>query len=227
MSDATPPVVVAHGLSKSYASGSDTLTVLAGADFRIAQGEHIALVGPSGSGKSTLLHLISAIDTPSAGSIEWPALGDAATLRPARIGMAFQTAALLPALTVLENVALPLLLTGVAEDAAMASARELLGQLGLESVCGSLPEELSGGQSQRTGLARALVTRPPLVLADEPTGQQDRAGASVVVDILLAYAEQTGAALLIATHDEQIAARLPVRWTIERGALNEKGSPAC
>jgi ABC-type lipoprotein export system ATPase subunit len=122
---------------------------------------------------------------------------------------------LLPPLTVLENVELPLLLAGTSDEDARAEARDLIGLLDLAAVADKLPEELSGGQAQRAGVARALVGRPRLVLADEPTGQQDRVSAHRVVDIVLERTEATGAALVVATHDVAMAERFPIRWVLE------------
>jgi len=177
-------------------------------------------VGPSGSGKTTLLHLVAALDEPTSGSIEWPALGPSRDLRPGRVAVAFQAPSLLPPLTVAENVALPLLLLDVSEDQADERAAELLARFGLSEVAGKLPEEISGGQSQRAALARALAGRPRLLLADEPTGQQDSGTAQEVMTTVLDAAAQEGIALLVATHDDRVARRLDTRWTIRAGVLD-------
>src|SRR5262249_3357911 len=160
----------------------------------------IALVGPSGSGKTSLLHLIAALDQPSGGVIEWPALGRAEDLRPGPVAFAFQGPSLLPPLTVAENVALPALLAADAPGpAAAAAASAMIERLGLSDVASKLPEEISGGQAQRAGVARALVGKPRLILADEPTGQLDRGSALQLMDVLLQHVEETKAALVVAT----------------------------
>jgi ABC-type lipoprotein export system ATPase subunit len=192
-------------------------TVLVDASFEIDQGETVALTGASGSGKTTLLQLIAGLDRPSSGSIEWPALGT--HLRPGPIGLAFQGPSLLPPLTVLENVALAAILAGATEDDANDTGRELLARFGVEDVGDRLPEEISGGQSQRGGLARALAGGPRLVLADEPTGQLDADSGSKVLDALLGSVKDAGASLVIATHDPAIAERLGERWTLHAGRL--------
>src|SRR4051794_34909261 len=145
--------------------------VLGGVSFEIRPGDTIAVTGPSGSGKSTLLHVLAGLDHPSSGAVTWPALPE--PIRPGPIGVAFQGPSLLPPLTVEENVALPAILAGSEEEAAISKARQLLLRFGIEDVAERLPEEISGGQSQRTGLARALASDPRLVVADEPTGQLD------------------------------------------------------
>ena len=183
---------------------------------RSAPGDRIALVGPSGSGKTSLLHLIAGLDQPSGGVIEWPALGRAEDLRPGPVAVAFQGPSLLPPLTVAENVALPALLAGRAPDAAAAAASAMIERLGLSEVASKLPEEISGGQAQRAGVARALVGEPRLILADEPTGQLDRGSALQLIDVLLEQAEALKAALVVATHDDAVAERLPIRWTHDR-----------
>jgi len=192
-------------------------TVLVDASFQIDQGETVALTGASGSGKTTLLQLIAGLDRPSSGSIEWPALGT--HLRPGPIGLAFQGPSLLPPLTVLENVALAAILAGATEEDANATGRELLARFGVEDVADRLPEEISGGQSQRGGLARALAGGPRLVLADEPTGQLDGDSGSRVLEELLKSVNDAGASLVIATHDPAIAERLGQRWTLHAGRL--------
>jgi ABC-type lipoprotein export system ATPase subunit len=190
------------------------------ASFEIERGQLVALVGPSGSGKSTLLHLIAALDQPTGGKIEWPALGPAAGLRPGRVGVAFQGRSLLDPLTVAENVALPLLIAGAQAPAADREAADLMAHFDLQDTASKLPEELSGGQAQRAALARALAGAPALILADEPTGQQDQEGAHRLVDALLARVQASGSALVLATHDPAVAGRLPERWSIDGGNLS-------
>src|SRR5207244_3310043 len=159
-----------------------------------------ALVGASGSGKSTLVHLLAGLDDPTTGSIAWPGLGTRPSRsRPGVVGVVFQGPSLLPALDAVENVALPLLLAGRRDADAMNEARGALAALGLDALSMLLPEELSGGQAQRVAVARALVCSPPLVLADEPTGQLDHDTATTVIDALLAAADRAGAGLVIAT----------------------------
>jgi ABC-type lipoprotein export system ATPase subunit len=216
-----PPEPLARGtaLRKVHGHGAGAVTALADATFTICEGDRIALVGPSGSGKSTLLHLIGGLDGPSDGAIEWPAIGPVTALRPGPVSMAFQGPSLLPPLTVLENVELPVLLSGGSAADADAVAREMLLRFGVEDVAEKLPEEISGGQSQRAGLARALAARPRLLLADEPTGQLDHETALSVMTALLATLEETGAAIVVATHDPSVAAMLPIRWSIAGGEL--------
>jgi putative ABC transport system ATP-binding protein/lipoprotein-releasing system ATP-binding protein len=156
--------------------------------------------------------------------IEWPALGRAEDLRPGPVSFAFQGPSLLPPLTVAENVALPALLAGGEPGAAAAAAGVLIDRLGLSDVASKLPEEISGGQAQRAGVARALMGEPRLILADEPTGQLDRSTAMELLDVLLGQAEATNAALVLATHDAAVAARLPLRWDMTDRIL-ETGAP--
>jgi len=209
-------LVRAIGLTRAFPGGE---TAVLDASFEIERGQLVALVGPSGSGKSTLLHLMAALDHPTAGKIEWPALGPAAGLRPGQVGVAFQGRSLLDPLTVAENVALPLLLAGGEAAAADREAADLLARFDLRDAASRLPEELSGGQAQRAALARALAGAPALILADEPTGQQDQEGARRLVDTLLVCVEAAGSALVLATHDPAVAARLPERWSIDGGHL--------
>jgi ABC-type lipoprotein export system ATPase subunit len=220
----TDVLVRAKGLTRQFGNGEVPVVAVAEASFEIRAGDRIALAGPSGSGKTSLLHLIAALDRPSAGTIEWPGLGRAEDLRPGLVSIAFQGPSLLPPLTVAENVALPALLAGTDAAAAAAAADVLIGRLGLADVAAKLPEELSGGQAQRAGVARALMGEPRLILADEPTGQLDRASAAQLVDELIGHADASGAALVVATHDAAVAERLALRWTIT-GRVLETGAP--
>lgn len=210
----TDVLVRASGLGRQFGNGHSAVIAVADATFEIREGDRIALTGPSGSGKTSLLHLIAALDQPSAGIIEWPALGRADDLRPGPVAVAFQGPSLLPPLTVVENVALPALLAGSAETAATAAAGVLIDRLGLADVASKLPEQISGGQAQRAGLARALMGEPRLILADEPTGQLDRGSAAELMDVLLQQVTATQAALVVATHDTAVAGRLPLRWSM-------------
>src|SRR5262249_40341578 len=153
-------------------------------DCVVRERSQIAVIGPSGSGKSTLMHLLSGLQEPSTGSVSWPALGDARALRPGPVGIVFQGPSLLPPLTVCENVALPLQLMGEPYSAAMAAAIDLLALVGLRELAERVPDEISGGQAQRAAIARAIATRPRLILADEPTSQLDHANADLVLDVL-------------------------------------------
>ncbi len=213
------PLVVATGLARTYYRGATPLVAVAEATCTVQAGDRIALVGPSGSGKTTLLHLLGGLDTPSAGRLTWPALGPAATLRPAHIALVFQRPSLLPPLTVSENVALPLLLGGMAPAAAQAAASAVLDRLGLADLATRLPSELSGGQAQRVAVARALAAGPALILADEPTGQLDQATAAQLLDGLLAALQDSPTALVIATHDPAVAARMTHGWQMAHGVL--------
>lgn len=209
----------AYKLRRSYWQGGQEIVALAEATCCIRPHDRIALVGRSGSGKSTLLHLLSGLDTPTGGTLAWPALGERETLRPAKIALVFQTQSLLPPLTVLENVELPLLLGQTDAATAQATALDALTRLELDHLADKLPEELSGGQAQRVALARAVAYRPPLILADEPTGQLDRPTAHHLFDVLLAALAESDTALVVATHDLSVAQRLTTRWVIERGIL--------
>jgi ABC-type lipoprotein export system ATPase subunit len=211
-------VVRCTALARTFGRGRNAVVALHQATCEIHAGQLVALVGPSGSGKSTLLHLLAGLDTPTAGTIEWPAFAGIA-LRPGPIAVVFQTASLLPALGVAENVALPLLLAGETRAAANDSARAALDLLRLDDIAAKLPDELSGGQAQRVAIARALASKPRLLFADEPTGQLDHDTAAAVVDTLINAAAHSGAALVVATHDSEIAARLTTRWQVADGRL--------
>ena len=208
------PLVRGVAVSRVYGSGDATVVALREATFEIAAGARIALVGPSGSGKSTLLHLIAGVDRPTGGTLTWPGLPAGEPLRPGLVGVAFQGLSLLPQLDVAENVALPLVLGGRSSRDALVLARRRLPDFAIDQVADQLPEQISGGQAQRAAVARAVVGEPRLILADEPTGQQDQASARVLLDALLDRTERLGAALLVATHDEAVAARFPIRWTL-------------
>ena len=220
------PLVRASGLGRSYTHGSTRVEAVRGATFAIHDTDTIAVVGPSGSGKSTLLHLVAGLDRPATGSIDWPAIGDRAALRPGPIGIAFQGPSLLPPLTVLENVALPAILAGDTEADASRAALELLRSFGAAELAERLPDELSGGQAQRVGFARAFAGSPRLVLADEPTGQLDAIGGAAVMTVALALAEHRQAALVVATHDAAIAGRLDARWVMRDGTLHREAVPS-
>ncbi|UVK47886.1 ABC transporter ATP-binding protein [Mesorhizobium sp. AR07] len=194
------------------------MTVLRDVDCEIAAGARIALVGPSGSGKTTLLHILGGLDIPTAGAITWPGLGSYEELRPRQIGFVFQSPSLFPALTATQNVGLPMVLVGES-GAADRTAAALLQSFGLGELGDKLPEELSGGQSQRIAMARALAVGPKLVLADEPTGQLDSMTAQLFFDAVLDRLDGTDIALVVATHDEAVAARMATRWTMDHGRL--------
>jgi ABC-type lipoprotein export system ATPase subunit len=213
------PVVRCRGAARTYGTGDAATVALRPTDCDVGAGARIAVTGPSGSGKSTLLHLMGGLDEPTAGTVAWPGI-DAAVLRPGPVAMIFQGPSLLPPLTVEENVALPLVLAGVRDDEARERALDALRTLGLAELADKLPEEISGGQAQRVAVARALSGTPRLILADEPTGQLDRASGATVVDLLLAAAERSGAALVVSTHDHSVADRLPTRWSMADGRLS-------
>lgn len=185
----------------------------------IQAGDRIAISGRSGSGKSTLAHLLAGLDAPTSGVLSWPALGRREELRPGRIGVVFQSPSLLPELTVAENVALPLEIAGTEPSPARARALQALAALDLGDLAEQLPDELSGGQSQRVAVARVLATGPPLVIADEPTGQLDQTTAERMLDVLEDTCRALGAALVLTTHDERVTARYDRRWRIADGAL--------
>jgi ABC-type lipoprotein export system ATPase subunit len=221
----TEAVVRCRGAARTYGRGPAAVVAVYDAHCELWPGDRAALVGPSGSGKSTLLHLMAGLDLPTAGSVVWPGLEPDGPRRPGAVGFVFQGPSLLPALDVVENVALPLLLGGRADAAARRSALAVLGRLGLDDIADRLPDELSGGQAQRVAVARALVANPPLVLADEPTGQLDRDSAAGVVDALSLAAED-GAAVLVATHDAALAAGLDRHWSMADGRLAAE-APTC
>lgn len=212
-------MVRCSGAARTYGTGAAATVALEPTDCEVLAAEQVALVGPSGSGKSTLLHLMAGLDEPTHGTVDWPALGGPGDLRPGPVAVVFQGPSLLPPLTIEENVALPLVLAGATDAKAHQRAREALERLGLGDLAAKLPEEVSGGQAQRVAVARALAGRPRLILADEPTGQLDHASGVAVIDVLLAAAEHSGAALVISTHDLAVADRLPVRWEMHSGRL--------
>jgi putative ABC transport system ATP-binding protein len=205
-------LVSIRDLTLRLPSGGRTLTVLDGVSLDVASGETVAVAGPSGSGKSTLLGLVAGLDTPSSGTIvvagvEVTRLGEAALARFRRetLGYVFQSYHLIPTLTAAENVGVPLDLAGVSGTTARVA--ELLAGVGLADRGHHYPAQLSGGEQQRVALARAMALDPPLLLADEPTGNLDSATGAAIIDLLFALNRERGTTLLLVTHDATLAAR--------------------
>lgn len=212
-------LVCAENIDKIYRQGNENIEAIKDVSCTIMPGDRIAVMGPSGSGKSTLLQLLGGLDSPTSGSICWPLLGKRETLRPQKIGYVFQTKSLLPSLNVMENMKLPLVLADTDAETANTAAMEALELIGLSDLKDKLPEELSGGQLQRIAVARVLTVKPRLILADEPTGQLDRATAQYLIDVLLSYSRGTGTAIMIATHDMSVANRMDALWNMQHGTL--------
>ncbi len=209
-------LVKGEGVTRRFQQEDVDVYALRPASFIIRPRDRIALLGRSGSGKSTLLHLIADLDKPTSGQLTWPALGRHGTLRPKYIGIVFQAPSLIPTLSVVENVEVPLRLTGDI-PAPRTEAMKALEAVGLASIADKLPDELSGGQAQRVALARAIALKPRLILADEPTGQLDHPTARRTMDALLNSIEGTDAALIVGTHDLSVAERMNITWLMEHG----------
>lgn len=211
------PDILVKGKDVARRFGHDILA-LRSASFAIRSGDRIALLGGSGSGKSTLLHLIAGLDAPTGGALSWPALGRISTLRPTYIGIVFQAPSLIPTLSVVENVEVPLRIAG-RMPSPRTQAMAALETLGLADIADKVPDELSGGQAQRVALARAIALKPRLILADEPTGQLDQLIARQTVDALLDSIEGSDTALVVATHDPSVAQRMKTTWLMDHGEL--------
>ena len=203
----------AHDLVKVFGEGDTAVRALDGVSLTVGRGEMVAIMGPSGSGKSTMLHLLGALETPTSGEIalageRYDGLGDAGLtrLRRDRIGFVFQFFNLLPALSALENVLLPALIAGRRDEAVRERAAGLLDRVGLSHRTEHLPSELSGGEQQRVSIARALLTQPELVLADEPTGNLDSTSSGQILELLHDVNDAEGQTLVIVTHDPGAAA---------------------
>jgi putative ABC transport system ATP-binding protein len=206
-------------VSRTFGSGDTAVRAVRDVSCLIPPDSRIALTGSSGSGKSSLLHLIAGLDQPTEGSVSWPSLGNIRDGSPNGIGVVFQGPSLLPSLDVSENVALPLLFGGQDDGTAMAESLAALDLVGIGDLAAKLPDELSGGQSQRVAIARVLAVRPTLILADEPTGKLDHHNAQRVISVLLDAATAIGAAVVVATHDPAVADQLREHWTMRDGQL--------
>ena len=230
-SAAGAPPLSCHGLVRHFREQGRILEVLRGVDLTIALGERLAVVGASGSGKTTLLQLLGGLDTPTRGWVELNGRNFSA-MRPAErgtrrnrhIGFVYQFHHLLPEFSAVENVAMPLLIRRSGISEALANARELLEQVGLGERLTHRPAKLSGGERQRVAVARALITRPSVVLADEPTGNLDPGSGEKVFELLLKLNRDTGTALVVVTHDLKRARRMDRVLALRDGRLAEAGS---
>ena len=223
-----PPVLAANAIKKSFASPAGTIDVLNGVDLAVAAGERVSVRGESGAGKTTLLQILGGLDAPDSGELFWngeriTGRGNAflAKARTKLIGYVFQFFHLVPELTALENVLLAARIAGTPARAAREQARELLARVGLGERVGHLPTKLSGGECQRVAIARALVNRPPLILADEPTGNLDERTGESVMSLLLDVCRERDAALFLVTHNLDFADRADRRLVLRRGVLEE------
>lgn len=218
-----------HRLNKSVGQGEHELHILTGVELIVKPAESIALIGESGSGKSTLLAILAGLDDGTSGEVTL--LGHPlhamdeearAALRASSVGFVFQSFLLIPTLTALENVQLPALLRGESPARSLEQARKLLAELGLEKRLNHLPAQLSGGEQQRVALARAFIGRPAILFADEPTGNLDRQTGDRIADLLFSLNRETGATLVLVTHDPQLAARCDRRLRLQNGLVREE-----
>jgi len=220
------PVLVCRGVTRRFSEGGAVLEVLKGIDLEIRAAERLAIIGSSGSGKTTLLQILGGLDEPSDGEVLVGGHSMAHTseqqkgeLRNRYIGFVYQFHHLLPEFSAEENVAMPLMIRGLARDAALAEARALLARVGLAERLGHKPGELSGGERQRAAVARALITKPKLVLADEPTGNLDAGNGRQVLQLMLELNLELETSLVIVTHDHAIAAQMDRVLSLENGVL--------
>lgn len=222
-------VISSRQLVKSYNDGASKVEVLRGIDLTISKGDRVAIIGPSGSGKSTLMHLMGGLDKPTSGDIcindvNWQQINEKqrCRLRNQHLGFIYQFHHLLPEFSALENVSMPLLLAGVDTHEARTRAGELLDSVGLGKRTTHKPAELSGGERQRVAIARALVHKPQCMLADEPTGNLDQATAAKVFALMLDLNRQMNTALVIVTHDQQLASRMDRVLVLQEGILSQQ-----
>ena len=224
-------LVQVAGVHKSFTRGNERIDVLKGVDLQIPQGDFVALMGPSGSGKTTLLNLIGGLDTPTDGSVEVAGTsigalsgGQLSRWRAHHIGFVFQLYNLLPVLTAERNVDLPLLLTSLSKAERRKRVAIALSVVGLTDRAKHYPRQLSGGQEQRVGIARAIVTDPTLLLADEPTGDLDRKAGDEILDLLAALSEKHGKTVVMVTHDPRAAERAKRTLHLDKGVMQKESA---